>query len=196
MRYGKLQSLTNGGLTTTARRGSRSSSTTPSCRRRRSAAWARRCCCPGPRRSTCRTSACAAGTRSAAVEHQLDRSRDGVPRLDPGPDAAREHHARRHVVRRAEPDLVRALPGLQLDASTSRFYEGWRTYHSIQFSLNRRFRDGLQFGFNDTIQLYDVHRVAPRFEHTRTARSSAAPMRPRRRSCSAKFRQSRRRRTS
>ena len=50
-------------------------------------------------------------------------------------------------------------------ASTSRFYEGWRTYHSIQFSLNRRFKDGLQFGFNDTIQLYDEARVAPRFDH-------------------------------
>ena len=63
------------------------------------------------------------------------------------------------------PDLVRGYRGYSSMASTSRFYEGWRTYHSIQFSLNRRFRDGLQFGFNDTIQLYDVARVAPRFDH-------------------------------
>jgi hypothetical protein len=63
------------------------------------------------------------------------------------------------------PDLVRAYRGYSSMASTSRFYEGWRTYHSIQLSLNRRFRDGLQFGFNDTIQLYDEARVAPRFEH-------------------------------
>ncbi len=63
------------------------------------------------------------------------------------------------------PDLVRAYRGYSSMASTSRFYEGWRTYHSIQLSLNRRFRDGLQFGFNDTIQLYDVARVAPRFDH-------------------------------
>ena len=51
-------------------------------------------------------------------------------------------------------------------ASTSRFYEGWRTFHSVQLSFNRRFRDGLQFGFNDTITLSDVARVAPRFDHT------------------------------
>ena len=64
------------------------------------------------------------------------------------------------------PDLVRGFRGYSSMASTSRLYEGWRTYHSIQFSINRRFRDGLQFGFNDTIQLYDVARVAPRFDHT------------------------------
>jgi hypothetical protein len=64
------------------------------------------------------------------------------------------------------PDLVRGFRGYSSMASTSRFYEGWRKYHSIQISVNRRFRDGLQFGFNDTIQLYDVARVAPRFDHT------------------------------
>jgi hypothetical protein len=63
------------------------------------------------------------------------------------------------------PDLVRAYRGYSSMASTSRFYEGWRTYHSVQFSLNRRFKDGLQFGFNDTVQLYDEARVAPRFDH-------------------------------
>jgi hypothetical protein len=63
------------------------------------------------------------------------------------------------------PDLVRAYRGYSSMASTSRFYEGWRTYHSVQLSLNRRFRDGLQFGFNDTIQLYDEARIAPRFDH-------------------------------
>jgi hypothetical protein len=64
------------------------------------------------------------------------------------------------------PDLVRGYRGYSSMASTSRFYEGWRTFHSIQLSFNRRFRDGLQFGFNDTITLSDVARVAPRFEHT------------------------------
>ena len=63
------------------------------------------------------------------------------------------------------PDLVRAYRGYSSMASTSRFYEGWRTYHSLQFSFNRRFKDGLQFGFNDTVQLYDEARVAPRFDH-------------------------------
>jgi hypothetical protein len=36
---------------------------------------------------------------------------------------------------------------------------GWRTFHSIQFSVNRRFSKGVQFGFNDTISLYDKGRV-------------------------------------
>ena len=53
--------------------------------------------------------------RSAAVEHQLDRPRDGVPGLDAGSDAGREHHARRHVVRRDESRSRARLPGLQLD---------------------------------------------------------------------------------
>jgi hypothetical protein len=64
------------------------------------------------------------------------------------------------------PDLVRGYRGYSSMASTSRFYEGWRTFHSIQLSFNRRFRDGLQFGFNDAITLSDVARVAPRFDHT------------------------------
>jgi len=63
------------------------------------------------------------------------------------------------------PDLVRAYRGYSSMMSTSRFYEGWRTYHSVQLSVNRRFKDGLQFGFNDTIQLHDQARVAPRFDH-------------------------------
>jgi Carboxypeptidase regulatory-like domain len=48
---------------------------------------------------------------------------------------------------------------------TYRQYDGWRTFHSIELSVNRRFRDGLQFGFNDTIVLSDVLGVDPRFDH-------------------------------
>jgi len=42
---------------------------------------------------------------------------------------------------------------------------GWRTYHSIQASLNRRFRNGLSFGFNDTISLYDHQQSNARLQH-------------------------------
>ncbi len=42
---------------------------------------------------------------------------------------------------------------------------GWRTYHSIQASLNRRFRNGLSFGFNDTISLYDHQQSGARLQH-------------------------------
>ena len=42
---------------------------------------------------------------------------------------------------------------------------GWRTYHSIQISVNRRFRNGLLFGFNDTIGLSDKQNAALRLQH-------------------------------
>ena len=42
---------------------------------------------------------------------------------------------------------------------------GWRTFHSLQFSINRRFKNGLSFGFNDTWSLYDHQSTTPRFEH-------------------------------
>ena len=42
---------------------------------------------------------------------------------------------------------------------------GWRTYHSIQIAVNRRFRDGLLFGFNDTIGLSDKQNAALRLQH-------------------------------
>jgi hypothetical protein len=57
-----------------------------------------------------------------------------------------------------------------------RFYPGYgtinqsqptavRTYHSIQVSLSRRLRDGVSFGFNDTISLYDKQSTALRLQH-------------------------------
>jgi hypothetical protein len=70
-----------------------------------------------------------------------------------------------------------------------RFYQGYgaismrqailrRTYHSIQLSLNRRFKNGLSFGFYDTMGLYDKQNAAPRLQHnadgTVTARADQA----------------------
>jgi hypothetical protein len=48
---------------------------------------------------------------------------------------------------------------------TYRQYNGWRTFHSIELSVNRRFRNGIQFGFNDTVVLSDVLGVDPRYDH-------------------------------
>jgi hypothetical protein len=48
---------------------------------------------------------------------------------------------------------------------TQRTSEGRRTYHSIQFSLNRRFQNGLLFGFTDTIGLSDKQRSPLRLQH-------------------------------
>lgn len=46
-----------------------------------------------------------------------------------------------------------------------RQYDGWRKFHSIELAVNRRFRNGLQFGFHDTIVLSDILSVDPRYDH-------------------------------
>jgi hypothetical protein len=61
------------------------------------------------------------------------------------------------------PDLVRLYRGFA--AINQQQPIGWRTYHSIQIGLNRRFRDGLLFGFNDTISLYDKQNAGFRVQH-------------------------------
>ncbi len=60
-------------------------------------------------------------------------------------------------------DLMRPFQGYSSITQTA----GWlnRTYHSVQLSLQRRFRNGLSFGFNDTIGLYDRQTTTPRLQH-------------------------------
>jgi hypothetical protein len=60
-------------------------------------------------------------------------------------------------------DLLRAMRGYGTIAQNQQ--TGWRTFHSLQFAINRRFTNGLSFGFNDTWSLYDHQSTAPRFEH-------------------------------
>jgi hypothetical protein len=49
--------------------------------------------------------------------------------------------------------LMRPFRGYgQINMTTN---DGWRTYHGLQISFNRRFSNGLSFGFNDTITLSD-----------------------------------------
>jgi hypothetical protein len=48
-----------------------------------------------------------------------------------------------------------------------RQYNGWRNFHSIELGINRRFRNGLQFGFNDTVVISDVISADPRYDHGR-----------------------------
>jgi hypothetical protein len=55
-------------------------------------------------------------------------------------------------------DLMRSFRGY--GAINQRTFTGWRTFHSLQMSVNRRFRNGVSFGLNDTWVLYD-HQVAP-----------------------------------
>jgi hypothetical protein len=42
---------------------------------------------------------------------------------------------------------------------------GWHTFHSVQLAFSRRLQNGLSFGFNDTMSLYDVSSVNPRLQH-------------------------------
>ncbi|HEY7497453.1 MAG TPA: carboxypeptidase-like regulatory domain-containing protein [Vicinamibacterales bacterium] len=42
---------------------------------------------------------------------------------------------------------------------------GWRTYHSLQLSFQRRFQNGLSFGFNDVVGLSDRQQAGVRLQH-------------------------------
>jgi hypothetical protein len=50
-------------------------------------------------------------------------------------------------------------------AINMRQFNGWRTFHSLQTSIQRRFRDGMSFGLNDTWVLYDHLAVGRRLQH-------------------------------
>ncbi len=61
------------------------------------------------------------------------------------------------------PDLIRFYRGY--GAITQWQTIGWRTYHSIQLAVNRRFKDGFSFGFADTIGLHDRQQGPVRLQH-------------------------------
>ena len=74
-------------------------------------------------------------------------------------------------------DQMRAFRGYA--GITQQWGRGWRTFHSLQLSFNRRFKDGLSFGFNDTIVLSDQpeHRraaAAQRRRHVCAAKRSGS----------------------
>jgi len=60
-------------------------------------------------------------------------------------------------------DLMRAIRGYSTINQNIGYQR--RTFHSIQVSFNRRLRNGLSFGFNDVIGLYDRSNLAPRLQH-------------------------------
>jgi Carboxypeptidase regulatory-like domain len=61
------------------------------------------------------------------------------------------------------PDLARYFLGYGTISQQQSIQ--WRTYHSLQVSLNRRLIRGLAFGFADTIGLYDHQQAAIRLQH-------------------------------
>jgi len=58
---------------------------------------------------------------------------------------------------------MRAMPGYS--TITQMQQGGWNTYHSLQLSFQRRFRNGVSFGFNDTIGISEKASSAPRLQH-------------------------------
>ena len=61
------------------------------------------------------------------------------------------------------PDVVRFYQGYGAISQRQQILN--RTYHSLQVSVNRRFKNGLAFGFYDTIGLYDKQNAPPRLQH-------------------------------
>ena len=85
-------------------------------------------------------------------EHQRHRLRRGVPAAEPGSDAQRR---RRGVAGSGAyvQELLRPIRGYaNIDQQWQEFE---RTYHSMQFSATRRFRNGVSFGGNYTLSLSD-----------------------------------------
>jgi hypothetical protein len=48
---------------------------------------------------------------------------------------------------------------------TQQLSRGWNTYHSLQLSFQRRFKDGISFGFNDTLSLSNIGSTGARLQH-------------------------------
>jgi hypothetical protein len=60
-------------------------------------------------------------------------------------------------------DLMRAFSGYS--GITQNVSRGWNTYHSVQLAFTRRFRDGISWGFNDTIGLSSRGNSGARLQH-------------------------------
>src|SRR5258708_36331113 len=60
-------------------------------------------------------------------------------------------------------DLLRSYRGY--GAITQQWGRGWRTYHSLQLSLQRRFKKKLSLGFNVTISLSERQSIGARVGH-------------------------------
>jgi len=63
-------------------------------------------------------------------------------------------------------DQMRAFRGFA--AITQNVSRGWITHHSLQMSFTRRFRNGVSYGFNDTIGISAVGSTGARLQHDPT----------------------------
>ena len=70
-------------------------------------------------------------------------------------------------------DQMRAFRGF--NSITQQAARGWITSHTLQMSLQRRFRNGLSFGFNDTILLSQKGSTNARLQHNADGTFSERP---------------------
>ena len=133
-----------------ASRGWRPSSTTRRCRRRGSGRRACRWRCPGRRRSTSPTSATTATTGSARFQGgntvNLNAVDFGAAYLPQNQDPTQTQHGawREHRSTTCCGRIAASATSTRTRRSSD------DTYHSIQTTLNRRFRNGFAFGVNYT----------------------------------------------
>ena len=97
------------------------------------------------------------------------------------PNLVERDAGRRRAVERRRCVRIRGYAAINM-----RQFNGWRTFHSLQTSIQRRFRNGVSFGFNDTWVLYD-HAERRAASPARRGRLvlRAAPTRRRPTNCSA-----------
>jgi len=60
-------------------------------------------------------------------------------------------------------ETLRPLRGIGTISRNTGF--AWNTFHSIQSSFNRRFRNGVQFGLNHTYTISNVQNIGQRLQH-------------------------------
>jgi hypothetical protein len=60
-------------------------------------------------------------------------------------------------------DLMRSIRGY--GPISHRLFDGWRTYHSVELAVRRRFRNGLSFGFTDAMRIADRQNAGARLQH-------------------------------
>ena len=155
------------------RRRCRSTSTTARCPRR--AQWNAGVQIALPWASVARrrpTSASTATTSSKASTSTRSTSARRSCRQNQDPTLAPTTPGR-HVACR--PIEMRAFRGYS--SITQNVSRGWITHHSLQLSFNRRFRNGLSFGFNDTIGL-STDRQRRRAPAAQPRRHGLVPRRP------------------
>ena len=114
--------------------------------------------------------------RAEPRQHQFGRPRHGVRSQQAGSDHRPQRDAGRLVARGAVSRSGASVPRLHRDRLSACTTDG-ATYHAIQFSINRRFRNGISFGFNDAVTLRDIAQIAPALRPQRQ-RPAGAPRRP------------------